>query len=151
MPGWISAPLIYQLAVTGHRWHHKNSTQVLCTGFGWLRNDELLLNLLHPETAPNGNLMGTGNKAVSLGNREVKSKPNQTRKEVRISQSLWEKVLRHQTAPKAKPVCHVRWGRKPTLFLCGNICRVFLLCGLTKEIYLTLTAPITAPDFVSLD
>lgn len=95
--------------------------------------------------------MGTGNKAVSLGKGEVKSKPNQAAREVRISQSLQENVLYNQFTPKASPGCHVRWGREPTLFLCGNICRVFLLCGLTKEIYLTLTAPITVPDFVSLD
>lgn len=58
-----------------------------------MHNDELLLNLQHPETAHNGNLMGTGNKAVSFGNREAKSKPNQTRREVRISQSLREKFF----------------------------------------------------------
>jgi len=90
-----------------------------------LRNDELLLNLLLPETAPNGNLMGTGNKAVSLGNREVKSKPNQTRKEVRTGQSLREKVLRHQTAPKVQLVCHVWWGKNPHYFSVERVAEFF--------------------------
>jgi len=93
MPGWISVPLIYLLAVNGLKWDNSNRTQVFFPGFCWFRNDELSLNLLHPETARNGNLMGTGNKAVSLGNREAKSKPNQTRREVRISQRFWEKLF----------------------------------------------------------
>lgn len=92
-PVWISVSLIYLLAVNGLKWDNSNRTRVFFTGFGWFRNDELSLNLLHPETARNGNLMGTGNKAVSLGNREAKSKPNQTRREVRISQRFWEKFF----------------------------------------------------------
>lgn len=130
-----------------------NGARAIYPVIDYLFNDEILQNLQCPGMTLNGNLMGPGNKAVSLGNRESKSKLNQTRTEVKITRSLREKVLRHQFSLKT-PIwlsCPVG-GVGYILSLWKHFQSVSVLwLSIRNTLYLVFTAPIAEPDFVMLD